>query len=223
VLSSGKPVTFQQEPEYAALVQQFYPGEQGGSALADVLFGVVNPSGKLPVSFPHSVGTLPVFYNYLKGSRIADPGMAYSNGTLVFGHQYVLSTPQARWPFGHGLSYTEFSFGEVGLDRINVNAADTVQVSVEVENTGKREGKVVVQVYVTDKVSSVVTPNAELKGFEKVMLKAGEKRMVKIGIEVEKLGVWGVDGRYKVEKGEFVVGVGDSSGGITRNQSFWVV
>ncbi|GBE78893.1 glycoside hydrolase family 3 protein [Sparassis crispa] len=168
VFVSGKPVSepwIQQNAD--AVVQQFYPGELGGLALAEIIFGDVNPSGKLPVSFPQSVGTTPVFYNYLKGARPIDPGMVYPNGTLVFGHQYVLNTPVPIWSFGHGLSYTTFNYTNLGLSPSTIGTADNFNVSMTVQNTGERDG---MEVYMTDLVSSVVTPNQMLVGFQKVNL-----------------------------------------------------
>jgi beta-glucosidase len=225
VFSSGKPIT---EPwissAASALVQQFYPSEEGGNALADVLFGDHNPSGKLSVSFPHDIGTSPSYYDYPKGGRSIDAGTIYENGTLVFGHQYVLSSPKPLYPFGFGRSYTTFTLSDVAVDKINVTASDTVAVSVTVKNTGDRAGSEVVQVYVTDKVASVVTPNMELKGFKKLYLKAGEQKKVAVDIDVSGLGVWTVRNKYVVEKGEFVVKVGQDSSaeGIQGTASFWV-
>jgi beta-glucosidase len=96
-------------PDADAVVQQFYPGDLGGLALAEVLFGAAVPSGKLPVSFPRSVGTAPAFYNYWKGARPLDAGRVFDNGTLMFGHEYVLDSPVPIWSFGHGLSYVPFN------------------------------------------------------------------------------------------------------------------
>ena len=225
VYSSGKPVT---EPwistSAAAVVQAFYGGEQHGNALADVLFGAYNPSGKLSVSIPHDVGTTPSYYDFLKGGRYIDAGHEYENGTLVFGHQYVLSSPKPLYPFGFGRSYSKFEFGTVELDRVNATATDTVTVRVPIRNAGKRDGTEVVQVYVTDKVASVVVPNMELKGFKKVALKAGEKKVVKVDIDVAGLGVWDMKRQYVVEKGEFIVKIAGGGGadGIVGNASFWV-
>ncbi|KAL0948856.1 hypothetical protein HGRIS_008976 [Hohenbuehelia grisea] len=169
VFVSGKPVA---EPwiqaNTDAVIQQFYPGELGGLALAEIIFGDVNPSGKLPVSFPHDVGTTPVFYNYLKGSRPLDPGAVLDNGNLKFGHQYVLSTPVPLWSFGHGLSYTTFQYSGLTLSPSTVGRNNDFTVTVTVRNTGAVSGKEVVQVYLTDILASVVTPNQELVGFQKV-------------------------------------------------------
>lgn len=224
VFSSGKPVTEAWiSSSAAALVQQFYPSEEGGNALADVLFGSHNPSGKLSVSIPRDVGTCPSYYDYLKGSRSVDAGAIYADGTMKFGHQYVLSSSLPLYPFGYGRSYSTFSFGSVVLSRTNVSADATVTATLKLKNTSKTAGTEVVQLYVTDKVASVVTPNKELRGFSKVALKAGEEKTVTIDIDVSTLGVWNTRSKYVVEKGEFVVAVGDSSESLKSKASFWVI
>ncbi|KAI9371267.1 glycoside hydrolase superfamily [Aspergillus egyptiacus] len=225
VFSSGKPIT---EPwlssSASALVQQFYPSEQGGHALADILFGDYNPSGKLSVSFPSYVGDLPVYYDYLNSGRsIGDSGYETENGTLVFGHQYVFGSPEPWYPFGYGKSYVEFEYENVKLDKEVASAHDTVTVSVAVTNTNdKRDGTEVVQVYIVDEVSSVVVPNRLLKGFEKVFIPAGETRDVQIEIKVQDLGVWDTRMKYVVEPGAFTVLVGSSSADVRGNATFWV-
>ncbi|OZJ02542.1 hypothetical protein BZG36_04510, partial [Bifiguratus adelaidae] len=201
VYVSGKPIS---EPwikdNINAIVQEFYPSEQGGAALANILFGKVNPSGKLSVSFPTYVGSLPSYYNYYNGGRSTSPGYAYSNGTLVFGHQYVLGTPQPMWLFGHGLSYTTFNYTSVKMQSSTVRSSSKqVNVEVSVTNTGKVDGKEVVQVYVNDVVSSVVTPNLALKGFKKVSIKAGQTVTVVVPINIQDLAVWTTSNQYVVE------------------------
>jgi beta-glucosidase len=224
VLSSGKPIS---EPwlskSASALVQQFYPSEEGGNALADVLFGDYNPSGRLSVSFPHSVGDLPIYYDYVNSGRsIGDSGSIGENGALVFGHQYVLGTPMPWYPFGYGLSYSDFEYGQVTLDKQTVSAKDTVTVSVDVKNTQGQDGAEVVQVYVVDEISSVAVPNRSLKGFEKVFIHAGETKTVKIQLRVEDLGLWNSRMKYVVEKGSFQVLVGRSSADIRGKATFQV-
>ncbi|KAF2036188.1 glycoside hydrolase [Setomelanomma holmii] len=212
VYSSGKPIT---EPwisdNAAALVQQFYPGEQGGNGLADVLFGDVSPSGKLSVSFPHDVGTLPIFYDYLNSGRSTDAGAILPNGTLQFGHQYVLNTPQPLYEFGYGLSYGNFTYSNVTLSKTEVSASDTITAIVSVTNTGSVDAKEVVQIYVQDVLASIVVPNKELKGFKKVLIKAGETVDVSIDLNVVSWGLWNRKMEYVVEKGDFIVHVGASS------------
>lgn len=225
VFSSGKPIS---EPwianSTAALVQQFYPSEQGGHALADVLFGDYNPSGKLSVSFPHFVGDLPVYYDYLNSARnIDDSGYIAPNGTIVFGHQYVIGTPEPWYEFGYGRSYSEFKYGPVRLDKTNATASDTVTVSVDVTNTDKkRKATEVVQVYVVDEFASVVVPNKQLKGFEKVVFNPGETKNVRISLKVQDLGLWNAQMKYVVEPGAFIVQVGSSSKDIRGNATFYV-
>ncbi|EJD42421.1 hypothetical protein AURDEDRAFT_199589 [Auricularia subglabra TFB-10046 SS5] len=211
VFVSGKPVA---EPWIAdhvdAVVQQFYPGELGGLALAEVLFGDVNPSGKLPVSIPRSVGTTPAFYNYLKGSRPLDPGFISDAGALKFGHQYVLDSPVQLWSFGQGLSYTTFRYSDLHVPPTVSAKSKSFTVSVSVQNTGKVAGKEVVQVYVTHTQSSVVTPNQFLAGFQKVALDPGASKVVAIPILVEDLAVWSLDNAWVIEPGPVTVKVGDS-------------
>ncbi|KAK1752345.1 glycoside hydrolase superfamily [Echria macrotheca] len=220
VLSSGKPVTAPWIFERAsAVVQQLYPSEMGGAALANVLFGDVNPSGRLAVSFPRSVGALPVYYDHWNSGRPERPdaGRVYENETMVFGHQYVLGDPRPVFEFGYGLSYSTFEYGKVEVDRKNVTASDTVTVSVVVKNTSDRDGKEVVQLYVRDLIASVVVPNIQLRGFEKVTFKAGESKQVQIKVKMQVLGVWDVRMRYVVEPGDFLFLVGSSSADFKGN------
>ncbi|KAL5530859.1 hypothetical protein ACEPAF_7117 [Sanghuangporus sanghuang] len=211
VFVSGKPVTEPWIREHAgAVVQQFYPGELGGTAIAEVLFGNVNPSGKLPISFPRSVATTPSFYNYLKGGRPIDPGFISDDGSLHFGHQYVLDSPVPLWNFGHGLSYANFTYSNLRLSSSTIGASDDFNVTVNVRNSGPVDGKEVVQVYLTDNVASVVTPNQFLAGFAKVDLPAGSSKDVSIEIESKQLAVWTLDNNFVVEPGTFSVRVGTS-------------
>ncbi|CAI4214338.1 unnamed protein product [Parascedosporium putredinis] len=173
----GKPIT---EPwiseEAAALVQQFYQSEQGGYALADILYGEANPSGRLSVSFPYDVGTLPISYDYLRSGRSwPNPGKVYPNGTLVFGSNYVLQNPTALYDFGYGLSYSTFKYSDVSASKTTVSADDTITISVTVTNTSKRDGAEVVQVYVRDEVASVDLPRFRLKGFQRWLCQRGSR------------------------------------------------
>ncbi|KAG7443778.1 glycoside hydrolase [Guyanagaster necrorhizus] len=210
VLVSGKPVA---EPwiqaNADAVIQQFYPGELGGLAIAEIIFGAENPSGKLSVSFPRDVGTTPAFYNYLKGGRPVDPGAVLDNGTLVFGHQYVLNSPVPLWGFGHGLSYTTFNYTDLTLSRSTIGTNDDLNVTVTVHNNGAVDGKEVVQVYITDTFSSVATPNQQLVGFNKVDVAAGSSQKVTIPISSSQLAVWSYNG-WVVEPGSFNMKIGTS-------------
>jgi len=225
IFQSGKPVT---EPwissSASALLQQFYPGEQGGNALADVLFGTVNPSGKLSVSVPYDVGTLPVFYDYLNSGRGKKPdaGAVLSNGTLKFGHQYVLESPEALYDFGYGLSYSNFSYSKVSVSKTKAAASDTVTATVSVTNTSPVDGKEVVQFYVQDLIASVAVPNMQLKGFKKVLVKAGETIDVSVDLPVQDWGLWDIKMKYVVEPGDFVVWAGASAGDLRGNATVTV-
>jgi beta-glucosidase len=194
VYSSGKPVSEPWISNYTtALVQQFYPSEQGGNALADVLFGDHNPSGKLSVGIPHDVGTLPTFYDYLNSGRgSVNPGRVYPNGTMVFGSLYVLDTPVPLYEFGYGKSYTSFEYGQLKLSKAQASSQDTITATITVSNTGKYDGQEVVQLYVRDVISSVAVPNIQLKGFKKVMVKAGQSAEVSIPLKISDLGLWNV-------------------------------
>ncbi|KXJ96738.1 glycoside hydrolase superfamily [Microdochium bolleyi] len=226
VYSSGKPVT---EPwisrAASALVQQFYPSEEGGHALADVLFGDVNPSGKLSVSFPRDVGTTPIYYDYLNSGRAHDdPGMVYDNGTITFGHNYVLESPLPLYEFGFGRSYSTFHYSSLHLSHTNASTTEKLTVSVDVTNNSTVSGKEVVQLYVKDLVASVVVPNIELKGFKKVEIPAGETRKVEIGLDVAKqLGLWDIRMKYVVEPGDFAIYMGSSSLDLRINTTLTVI
>ncbi|TDZ17099.1 Periplasmic beta-glucosidase [Colletotrichum orbiculare MAFF 240422] len=224
VFSSGKPIT---EPwisdEAGALVQMFYQGEEGGHALADILYGNVNPSGKLSVAFPYDVGTTPVYYDYLNSARSwPNPGKEYENGTLVFGSNYVLSTPLPLYEFGYGLSYSTFEYGNVSVSSSTVGPNDTVTVTVDVTNNSTRDGAEVVQVYVKDLLSTVVVPNKELRGFSKVFIKAGETQTVNVDLPVTNWGLWNIKMQYVVEPGDFLILVGSSSDDFRGNATVTV-
>jgi beta-glucosidase len=223
VYSSGKPIT---EPwistNASALVQQFYPSEEGGNALADILFGDVNPSGKLSVGFPYDIGTTPIYYDYLNSGRPVDAGQAFANGTLSFGHQYVLNTPLPLYEFGYGKSYSTFNYSNVTLSATNVSATDTITASVAVTNNSTRDGTEVVQLYIQDVISSVVVPNIQLKGFSKIPIKAGATETVNIDVAVKDLGLWDINMKYVVEPGDFVVHIGSSSADLRAKAKFTV-
>jgi beta-glucosidase len=213
VYSSGKPIT---EPwisrEAAALVQHFYQSEVGGHALANILYGDVNPSGKLSVSFPYDVGTLPIYYDHANSARgVSNPGSINDDGSLDFGRSYVLQTPLAQYTFGYGLSYSTFEFSGLSASKTSVSASDVITVSVDVSNTSDRDGQEVVQLYVKDVVASVEVPRYTLRGFKKVAVPAGETKTVEIDLDVSAWGIYDRKMKYVVEPGKFVVLAGTSS------------
>ncbi|MGA9348510.1 MAG: glycoside hydrolase family 3 N-terminal domain-containing protein [Anaerolineae bacterium] len=176
-----------------AVVEAWYPGEVGGTAIAEVLFGDTNPGGKLPITFPRTVGQLPLYYNYKPTGRIYD---------------YVDLSGKPLFPFGHGLSYTTFTYRNL---QIRLERKKTVKVSLEVENTGERAGDEVVQLYVHDVVASVARPVKELKGFKRISLQPQEAKEVTFEIPVQQLGLYDANLHYTVEPGEFEIMVGSSS------------
>lgn len=220
VLVSGKPFTISWEKAHIpAILAQWYGGEQEGYAIADVLFGKVNPSGHLTYSFPQSVGHLPVYYNYLP----SDKGFYRKPGSYEQpGRDYVFSSPEPLWAFGHGLSYTTFSFENMVCDKKVYADGDTIQVKIQIRNTGKRTGKEVVQLYIRDLVSSVVTPVKQLKAFVKPELKPSEQQTVTLQVPVSELYLIDKDGNTFLESGEFEIQVGNSSDCILQKQTIGV-
>ena len=212
VLVAGKPFAMPYvKKNIPAVLAQWYAGEQAGTSIADILFGKVNPSGKTSFSFPQSTGHLPVYYNHLSTDKgyYKEPG-SYEKP----GRDYVFSSPDALWVFGHGLSYTTFDFEKVSANKRQYHPYDTIQVSVQLKNTGKMEGKEVVQVYVRDMVSSVMTPVKQLKAFAKVGLRPGESKKVNLSIPVSELFLTDNQGKRFFEPGTFELQVGSSSENI---------
>jgi beta-glucosidase len=199
VLLSGSALAVNwADAHVSAIVQAWYPGEEGGAAIADVLFGDYNPAGRLPVTFYKSVGELPPFENY-----------------AMDGRTYRFFKGQPLYEFGYGLSYTRFKYSGLSVSSERVSATETVTVSATVENAGEREGDEVVQLYVTDVEASVRVPIRSLAGVERVHLKPGERRVVSFAIDPRQLAVITDDGRTVVEPGEFRVTIGGKQTGFT--------
>lgn len=220
VLVAGKPFAIPYVKEHIpAILAQWYAGEEAGNSIADILFGRVNPSGKLTFSFPQSTGHLPVFYNYLP----TDKGYYKEPGTYEKpGRDYVFSNPSALWSFGHGLSYTQFDCLTAVTDKVYYQPNDTISLSVQIKNTGKIAGKEVVQAYIRDVTSTIMTPNKQLKGFQKVSLQAGEEKRITIRIPVHELYLTDNFGNHYLEPGEFEIHIGTSSDQIYHKMSVWV-
>ena len=221
VLISGKPLVMSWAKENAdAVLVQWYAGEQQGRSLADILVGNVNPSGRVNVSFPRSTGNTPCFYNYYPTDRVQrfDRPGTYEEPA---GH-YIFEHPYALWEFGYGLSYTNFNYSGCTLNDSIYSDQGTIVTTVEVENTGKRDGKEVVQLYVRDKISSVSTPIKQLKAFKKVFIKAGEKKIVTLEVPMSELALYDVRMKPVVEPGEFEIQIGSSSDRIHFNKTILV-
>ncbi|HTU65952.1 MAG TPA: glycoside hydrolase family 3 N-terminal domain-containing protein [Steroidobacteraceae bacterium] len=196
VLINGRPYAVNEIAARAnALVEGWYLGQEGGTAMADVLFGDANPGGKLPVTIARSVGQLPMFYNQKPSAH----------------RGYVFDTAAPLFPFGFGLSYTTFDIGAPKLSAASIRADGTINVSVEVKNTGKVAGDEVVQLYVRDVVSSVTRPVKELKGFRRITLAPGATTNVSFTLDRESFAMWNADMKRVVEPGEFTIYAGPNS------------
>lgn len=217
VLVNGRPLTIPYLHENApAVLEAWAPGVQGGHAIADVLFGVVNPGGKLPVSFPRAVGQIPVYYNHENTGRPADPANKYTS-------KYLDLASGPLYEFGHGLSYTTFRVDGLRLSGTRLPArGGRIDVGATVTNTGGRAGDEVVQLYLRDPVASIVQPVRRLRGFQRVTLAAGASTTVSFTLTPDDVGFYDNTARFRVEPGEIEVYVGTSSA-ATLSASFTVV
>jgi beta-glucosidase len=207
VLFNGRPLAIGWvAANVPAILEAWYPGVEAGHALADVLFGDVNPGGKLPVSVPRTVGEVPVYYDHMNTGRPPSATYKYTS-------KYIDLPIGPLWPFGHGLSYARFRLSGLKLDADKVGTDGRVGLSVAVKNEGTRPGDEVVQVYIRDVAASVVRPVRELKRFERVTLAPGESRTLRFALGPEDLGLFDLRRRFVVEPGAFLVFVGTSSEG----------
>ncbi|PQO97478.1 beta-glucosidase BglX [Pseudomonas frederiksbergensis] len=215
VLMNGRPLSILEEKEQAdAILETWFSGTEGGNAIADVLFGDYNPSGKLPITIPRSVGQIPTYYNHLSIGRPFTPGKPGN-----YTSQYFEDTTGPLFPFGFGLSYTNFSLTDMALSSTTLNKTGKLDASVVVKNTGKRDGETVVQLYIQDVTGSMIRPVKELKNFQKVMLKAGEQKVVHFTITEDDLKFYNAQLKYAAEPGKFNVQIGLDSQDVTQ-QSF---
>lgn len=217
VLFSGRPLDIRELSSKArAVLVVWMPGSEGGNAIADVLYGDVNPSGKLTMSFPYSVGQVPVHYNMFRTGRPLD-----ETSEQRYFSKYLDIPNEPLYPFGYGLSYTEFEISGVHLDKDELTKEGCIHASVFVKNTGRVAGQEVVQLYVQDMVGSVVRPMRELKGFQKVELKPGEEKEVIFTLREDMLRFFGRRMERQSEAGEFTLFIGNTSD--TQNQAKFVL
>jgi beta-glucosidase len=196
VLFNGRPLSVRNLAEKVPVIFEcWYLGQEGGRAVAEVLFGDFNPGGKLPITIPRSVGHIPAYYNYKPAAR----------------RGYLFDDVSPLYAFGFGLSYTTFDIGKPRLGKAVLRNGESTVVHVDVANTGERAGDEVVQMYIRDRVSSVTRPVKELKGFQRITLEPGEKRTVSLPITPEHLAFFNIDMEWVVEPGEFEIMVGNSS------------
>lgn len=229
VVMAGRQLVIADEVKISdAMLYSFHPGTMGGPAIADILFGKVNPSGKTPVTFPRMSGQVPIYYAQHKTGRPANPTEMLIDEIPVEAGQtsvgcrsfYLDAGNSPLFPFGYGLSYTTFEYSNLSLASDKLTAQDTLSISFTLKNTGKYDGTEVVQLYVQDKVGSVTRPVKELKRFQRVTLKAGESTQVSLSLPVSELAFWGYDMNYTVEPGDFTLWVGTNSAeGLTKDFS----
>lgn len=220
VVMAGRQLTISDEVEASdAVLYSFHPGTMGGPAIADILFGKVNPSGKTPVTFPRMTGQAPIYYAHNNTGRPANPTEMLIDEIPVEAGQtsvgcrsfYLDAGNSPLFPFGYGLSYTNFEYSDLKLASDKLTVDGEVNVSVNLKNAGKYDGTEVVQLYVQDKVGSVTRPVKELKAFQRVELKAGESKTVTFTLPVSDLAFWRYDMTYGVEPGDFKLWVGTNS------------
>ena len=215
VLLNGRPISISWSAEHvSAILEAWHPGMQGGNAVADILFGDFNPGGRLPVTFPRTVGQVPIYYNHKNTGR---PPTSFR-----FTSKYIDLPSTPLFPFGHGLSYTQFEYSNLIISPKKIMPDGKVEISLDVKNVGAREGDEFVQLYLRDLVGSVTRPVKELKGFQRIRLKSGEKMTVKFVVGPKQLAFVNHGMKRVVEPGTFKVMVGGSSEDIKLTGSFEV-
>jgi beta-glucosidase len=210
VLMNGRPMTLSWEDEHvSAILDTWFGGTEAGNAVADVLFGNYNPSGKLTASFPRNVGQIPIYYNHLNTGRPYHPG-----DSPKFKSNYLDVPNTPLYPFGYGLSYTTFSYSDISLSNNVLKPGGKITASVNVTNTGTRKGKETVQLYTRQMVGRIARPVKELKGFQQITLEPGETKKVTFPISVDDLKFYNSDLKYVYEPGDFKVFIGTSSADV---------
>lgn len=219
LINAGRPLVFNYTADHApAILYTWWLGSEAGNAIADVLFGDYNPSAKLPVSFPRSVGQIPIYYNYFNTGR---PATDDSNRN--YNSSYNDESIFPKYEFGYGLSYTSFQYSNLQLSQKSIRLNEKIEVNLVITNTGKYEGEEVIQLYLRDKVGSIVRPVKELKDFQKVKLAAGESRAIKFVINREKLSFYNQQLQWMAEPGDFELMIGASSRDIRLKDNFELI
>lgn len=209
VLLNGRPLTLSWENDNMdAILEAWWPGTRGGDAIAQTLFGDNNPNGKLPITFPRNVGQIPIYYNHKNTGR---PYLGVSDPEQKYKSRYTDSDISPLFPFGFGLSYTTFTYSDLKLSADKINKKETLKIEVEITNTGDFDGSEVAQLYIKDLVGSVTRPVKELKGFEKIFLKKGEKKFVSFQISSDDLKFFDKNMNFNSEAGTFEIFIGGNS------------
>lgn len=216
VLVNGRPLTLNWENENVpAILEAWAPGSEGGNAIADVLFGDYNPAGKLTMTFPRSVGQIPIYYNHLNTGRPFDENNKFTSKYLDIPNDPV-------YPFGYGLSYTSFEYSDITLNKSDLKGNEKLEAKVVITNTGDRSGEEVVQLYIGDPVASISRPVKELKNFKKVMLQPGESKEVSFTVTPDELKFYNSDLEYDWEGGTFNLFIGTSSADVKEASFNWI-
>jgi beta-glucosidase len=216
VLVNGRPMTLPWENAHvSAILEAWKGGTEAGNAIANVLFGDYNPSGKLTTTFPATVGQIPLYYNHKNTGRPLDLSNKFTSKYLDVSNDPV-------YPFGYGLSYTTFGYSDIKLSKIQLKGDETLTASVTVTNTGKVAGEEVVQLYIQDPVASISRPVKELKNFKKVLLQPGEKKDISIEITINDLKFYNSDLKYDWEPGDFIIYIGTNSRDVKSVKVNWV-
>jgi beta-glucosidase len=215
VLVNGRPLTLEWENEnMSTIVEAWAGGSEAGNAIANVLFGDYNPSGKLTTTFPLSVGQIPLYYNHLNTGRPMDPKNKFTS-------KYLDISNEPLYPFGYGLSYTTFSYGDIKLSKNELKGEETLTVTIPVSNTGKYAGEEVVQLYIADPSASISRPVKELKNFRKIMLQPGESKDVTIEVTTNDLKFYNSELKYDWEPGDFIIYAGSNSRDVRSARVTW--
>jgi len=218
VLFTGRPLVLKWESENVPVILNvWFGGSEAGTAIADVLFGNVNPSGKLTTSFPQNLGQVPIYYNHKNTGRPLPEGHWFQK----FRSNYLDVSNDPLYPFGYGLSYTTFNYGDVKLSSKSLKGNQTLTATVNVTNTGNKDGKEVVQLYIRDVAGSITRPVKELKGFQKIDLKQGETKTVTFNITPNDLKFYNYDLKYDWEPGEFQIMIGSNSADVKSASVKW--
>ncbi len=218
LINAGRPLVFNwMADNMPTIVYTWWLGTEAGNAIADVLFGDYNPSGKLPMTFPRDEGQIPIYYNYFNTGR---PSI---NEDKMYKSSYIDLPNTPQFSFGHGLSYTTFGYSDLKLSKAKIKASETIEISLKLTNTGKVAGEEVVQLYLRDRFGSVVRPVKELKDFRKIKLEAGESKTITFVIDKEKLSFYDSDLKWIAEPGSFDLMIGSSSSDIRLQSEFELI
>jgi beta-glucosidase len=216
IMNAGRPLVFNWVADnIPAILYTWWLGSEAGNAMADVIFGDYNPSGKLPMTFPRDEGQIPLYYNYFSTGR-----PSFGDHDLLYKSAYIDMPNSPKFPFGYGLSYTTFEYSDLVLSSKSMTSKDKIHVTLNLKNTGKTAGEEVVQLYLKDRFGSVIRPVKELKDFRKMMLQPGETKSIIFDIDAEMLSFYNNDLQWVAEEGEFELMIGSSSADIRLKESF---